>query len=303
MADKDPLSLLSKSFRPAASVTVERSQESPAQDLLRTVMRKAIVDLDEEYEEEEALDLEDERPLRRGKGLVWLCRILFTCASVAALAYLAEQTDRNDAPPGIRDIAAPELVAPAPLWQPLPPSPPVFAIDRSAAPVAVEARRHRSGGREDTLAIGTPGSPDSGRIVLAQGIAETSDSFFVDLVRRAAQAGLSVTRNAQSTSMATKFGPVETAEVTLAGEGERNCRAFRFIDPEANFAFRGWLCGSGPDEVEEARVACLIDRIVLADGDNAALRAVFARAERNRLPSCGAAPRTAAIGIRPPARP
>jgi hypothetical protein len=195
------------------------------------------------------------------------------------------------------------LVAPAPLWRPLSPDPPHYAIEGRAEPVGIEAREHMSGGREDTLTFGAFGDVGYGRISLVQGFTEPERSFFVDVVRRAAQAGLSVARNAQGQPVRTKFGAMEAAAVTLAGAGEQNCQAFRFSDPEASFAFQGWLCGSESLPVEPGHVACLLDRIVLADAESPSVKAIFARAERQRLPACGPRERTAALGVRNPARP
>jgi len=261
-------------------------------------MPKVIVD---DPDEDEAFDWIDERPLRRARRpLPWLRMFLLSCMSVAGLAYLARQTERDDSRGDAGAVPKAVLIAPAPSWRPLPPSPPLYAVERSAEPVGVEARQHVSGGREDTLVLGTLEGPGYGRISLVHGFAEPNRSFFIDLVRRAAEAGLSVSRNAQSRLVPTKFGPVEAAAVTLAGPVERNCQAFRFADPETVFGFQGWLC-DGDEAVDETRLACFIDRVILT-GDNPSLKAVFARAERNRLAACAPGPRTASAGIRTPVR-
>jgi hypothetical protein len=167
----------------------------------------------------------------------------------------------------------------------------------------VEARQHTSGAREDTLILGRFGDPHHARITLHQGSSEPDRSFFVDIVRRAAEAGLSVARNGMSRQVITKFGPVEAAPMTLARPAEQACQAFRFSDPEAGFGFQGWLCGSETLAADEAQLACLIDGITLAGGTNPSLKAMFVGVERNRTEACGSGARTASIGIKPLPRP
>ncbi len=258
----------------------------------------------DEPDEDDALSPWDERALTRGrKRLPWLRMIVLSAASVAGLAYLAQQTDQARPSGDPKPIPASNLIAPAPIWKPVAASPPLYGIEKSPAAVVSEAREHTSGGREDTLEFGAFGSPGYGRISLVQGFAEPPRSFYVDIVRRAAGAGLSVTRNAQSQLLRTKFGPVETASVTLAGSTEQNCQAFRFADPKTRFSFQGWVCGLNTQAIDETQVACLIDRIALTATDNPSVKAVFARAESNRTETCAPGSRTASIGVKPPARP
>jgi hypothetical protein len=223
--------------------------------------------------------------------------------SVAGLAYLARQSDPQEAAIDPKGIPASVLIAPAPLWKSVAPSPPRFGIEKNAGPIGLDAREHMSGGREDTLVLGAFANPGYGRISIVQGFADPARSFYVDLVRRAAEAGLSVTRNAQSQLLRTKFGPVEFAAVTLAGTSEQNCQAFRFADQQTSFGFQGWLCGLSAQTVDESQVACFIDRIALVGTDNPSLKAVFARAERSRTEACSSGARTASIGAKPPSRP
>jgi hypothetical protein len=256
-----------------------------------------------EMDEDDAFDFEDERyrehSLRRSRArLPWLRMAVLSALSVAGLVYLAQRTGRDELSGSPKAIPPAILVAPAPLWRPVTSAPPLYAIEKSSGPVVIEARQHSSGGRQDTLALGAFSDASHGRISFIHGFNEPARSFFVQLVRQAAEAGLSVTRNAQSRLLATKFGPVETASVTLAGTTERNCQAFRFADAEASFGFHGWLCGTDAQAVDESQLACFIDRISLAADDDPALRAVFARADRNRLDVCALGARTAAIGVR-----
>jgi hypothetical protein len=264
-------------------------------------MPKAIVD---DWDDEDAPDFSDERgPTRARRPLPWLRTILLSSLSITALVYLAQQREPHGPPGKPQAVPSSVMIAPLPVWEPLPSSPPLYGIEGRVEPVGIEAREHMSGGREDTLTFGAFGDPGYGRISLVQGFTEPPRSFFVDIVRRAAEAGLSVTRNAQSGPVPTKFGPMEASAVTLAGAADQNCQAFRFADPEASFAFQGWLCGSEAQPVEPGHLACLIDRLALGPTDNPTVKAIFARAEGQRLQGCGPVERTASIGVRKPTRP
>ncbi|RDI62292.1 hypothetical protein [Microvirga subterranea] len=262
-------------------------------------MPKAIT---QDWDEEDAFDGEDERPSRRARRpLPWLRMILFSSLCIAALVYFAKQ-DAGQAPSGQpKGVPSAVLVAPPPLWRPLPSAPALYGIEGRVAPVGIEAREHMSGGREDTLTFGSFGDIGYGRISLVQGFTEPARSFFVDIVRRAAEAGLSVTRDTPGRPVPTKFGPMEAGAVTLAGASEQTCQAFRFADPGASFAFQGWLCGSEAQPVEPGHIACLVDRITLRATDNPSVKAIFAKAEGQRLPACGTDERTSSI--RGPGRP
>ena len=112
--------------------------------------------------------------------------------------------------------------------------------------------------------VGAIGEPRYARVSLSEGIPMVARSFYVDIVRRAAEAGLAVERNAQTSMLATKFGAIESAAVTLAGPTEQNCQAFRFLDGETGFGFQGWLCGSDSQPVE-TKPACLLHRRACSD--------------------------------------
>lgn len=268
--------------------------------------RASYADWDEDDTFDLADDLQEDEPETRvRRRLPWLRMIVLSGLSVGVLVYFARQEEQSTiAESGApRAIPASVLVAPPPVWKPVVPANALYGIEKAFAPVALEARQHSSGGREDTLVIGNFGDPRYSRISFVQGIEETKRSFFVDIVRRAADAGLSVSRNAQSRMVATKFGPVEAAAVSLAASGEQNCQAFRFADQEAAFGFQGWLCSAEIQPVDETQLACFIDRLVLTTDGQAALRSLFARTERSRTDACALVARTASIGVRAPSRP
>jgi hypothetical protein len=164
-----------------------------------------------------------------------------------------------------------------------------------------EARRHANGrGREDSLSLGSFDEPGAYmRVSLYRPGPEAGDSgtLFLDLARRAAEAGLSVERSAVSTTMTSKFGPIEVADVLLEGpQAGRACLAFRHLSVDPDFRISGWSCGSTGRPVDRVQLACQLDRLNLLSGaDDKPLRALFLAAERNRDASCSP-PRLSATG-------
>ncbi len=247
--------------------------------------------------DEEAFD--DERPSRhaRKRRLPWFRVTLMSSLIVAALAYFAPRKGLEEKPARQQQgVPVSVLIAPAPMWNPLPQAAALYGFEKSTLPVTVEARQHTNGAREDTLILGRFGEARHARITLLQGSTEPARSFFIDIVRRAAQAGLAVSRNAQSRMVTTKFGSMEAAAITLTGPREQDCQAFRFPQNEAGFGFEGWLCGTTP--VDEAQLACFIDGLGVSGAASPSVKAVFARAEGSRIEACGSASRTASIGTK-----
>jgi len=254
-----------------------------------------------EWDEEVTFEEADERRSRRRK-LPWLRMGLLSSLCIAGLVYFADDRQRATPSLDLQSRPVPVLASPAPVWRPISPSPALYAFEGSADPIALEARQHTGGAREDTLTLGRFGDVRHARITLAQGLAEAAAeparSFFVDLVRRSAEAGLSVVRNGQSRMVATKFGLVEAASVILAAADEQTCQAFRFTDPQAAFGFHGWLCGSETRPVDEVQLACLLDRLEAVGSGSPSLKAVFARSENSRVQAC----QPGAPGARAPVR-
>ncbi|WP_112661887.1 hypothetical protein [Microvirga flavescens] len=235
--------------------------------------------------------IEDERPrarTRTRREWPWLRMLILSGVIVAGLVHLAKREDRveqQEVLQGPREIPVATLTAPAPAWAAIDRPNSIFALDK-AAPSVFEARRHSSGGRADTLTFGQPGESGYARLTFTTNVQEPRRTLYLDLVRRAAEASLSVTRNAPSETIVTKFGPMEMAAITLVDRTEQSCQAFRFSDEATGFGFLGWRCGSQAQPLDEAQLACFIDRIALADAGNAALKTLFAQAERNHIGLC-----------------
>lgn len=113
-------------------------------------------------------------------------------------------------------------------------------------------------------------------------------SFFVDMSRKAGEAGLSITRSAQPLPLNSKFGILEAADVMVSdGTVTRGCLAFRHMSDSASFSFRGWLCGTETRPADRQQLTCLIDRVtLLAAGEDRQLRTLFSKAELQRQPQC-----------------
>src|SRR5215217_4371794 len=207
-----------------------------------------------EWDEDDLADWVDERPARRlrRRPSSWLRVALMSLCSIAGLAYLALQLEPAPRPAErAKEVPSSVLLAPAPAWKPVSPSPAAYALAGASGSVAMEARQHTNGAREDTLILGRFGDFRYAQVSLVQGQPETAGSFYIDIVRRAARAGLAVAHQGLGRTVPTKFGTLEAAPLTLAAKGEQACQAFRFADADADFSFQGWICGSSaPDDAQ-----------------------------------------------------
>lgn len=229
-------------------------------------------------------------PSRTGRPWV---RLGLGSAVVAGLAYFAHDalTGAPEPPPETGRAAA-ALTAPPPAWQPVLKPVRFYALDApDLKNAAFSARRHVTGTREDTLLFGAfeDGGRAHVRLRLSRTVGEAPapPRFFIDTVRRAAEAGLAVTRSAQSVVVPTKFGPVEAGEVELDAGFGRTCLAFRFLHPEVGFGLDGWLCPPESGRGGPPALACLLDRLTLSSAaDDPTLKVLFAQAERRRGAGC-----------------
>ncbi|WP_349369459.1 hypothetical protein [Salinarimonas sp.] len=232
-----------------------------------------------------------------------------TAALFVGLLALYASPPEPAGPQGIADLLArpePTLTAPPPVWRDL--ATPRITLGLDAAgfaglPSRHTARAHGAGAVEDTLVFGAFAEEGTHlRLTLhragAEGPQPPARSFFVETALAAAEAGLAVARSGQAQALATKFGPIEVATLTLENGPVRACLAFRGRgDPRLS----GWLCA---DEATPAHLACLVDGLVLLDdGGDARLSAAFDAAAAARAPS-GCAPRAEpdqVAAIAPPA--
>ena len=172
-------------------------------------------------------------------------------------------------------------------------------------PPSYEARRLPSGeSRIDTLTFGVAGADAAWLRLTVQrstrpGQAEPP-SLFVDLARRAAEAGLAIVKSAVATQLATRFGGLDIAEVALDGGGKTlNCLGFRFADTGPGLRIAGLACPAPGKSVAPGTLACIVERLDLASsGDDEALRKVFTAAELKRDRFCSGSKYVAAEGLR-----
>lgn len=180
------------------------------------------------------------------------------------------------------------------------------AVEKPAMPVSVDmpewkglsrahdARRHvRTRLREDVIAIGQPTSQGLyARLVLARsanGEALPGGSFYLDVTRRAAQAGFAVIKSDAPSSLDTKLGPFEMAEAEMVtGSITRPCFAFRGPEGESGIRLTGFLCGTAERKPDPRQLTCFIDRLEPAIEDRA-VRDLFRGSDAYRNPTCRAA--------------
>ena len=226
---------------------------------------------------------------RSRRSRTWLPVTLGAIALAAVITASMVRQDSGGGESGPSD-EIPQAVPAAPpaSWQPLVQALPLYTLEAPGwdGQQGQSARRHSGGGREDTLTLGGPGSPLQFRLTVTRGVSEgAGSSFYVDLVRRAADAGLPVERSAHPAPLATKFGTAEAAPATIGGLA---CLAVRFRHPDLAFRLHGWLCGSQAVTPDGDHLACLLDGLVLAGGsEDAAMKVLFTQADQWRTGSCG----------------
>jgi hypothetical protein len=172
-------------------------------------------------------------------------------------------------------------------------------LDRQSP--AHEAHRSQAGPRrQDSLSFGAFAEAQPHldlRFLTGQGLDQPPQPFVIGLVREAASRGMSVQRSSPPTAIETRFGAVETSDVTLSdGQASRPCIAFRKSADEMPLELSGWWCGAATRPADRQQLVCLIDRIDLVNAaDDRALRQAFARTELKRKSGC-AQPRLSASG-------
>lgn len=129
-----------------------------------------------------------------------------------------------------------------------------------------------TGLREDALARGAFEALDAPalRVTLIRGdAAAAAPGLFILMARRAAGGAatdgpaLAVVRTGPGGRIVTKFGAVETLEVTLGGPARRTCTGF--VTRDRTFRLDGWLCAPLGHPPEERALGCMIDALSLDD--------------------------------------
>ncbi|MGJ0510479.1 MAG: hypothetical protein ACR652_25820 [Methylocystis sp.] len=122
----------------------------------------------------------------------------------------------------------------------------------------------------------------------------TNPDFFLDMTRHARAVGLNVAKIGQRSTLSTRFGAFETADIRLSqpgGEGvdasERACLATRLLDPKVPLEIAAIACGSATRPIDRVSLACILDKVTYSAGsDNKALNDFFLNAEIARGKGC-----------------
>ncbi len=138
----------------------------------------------------------------------------------------------------------------------------------------------------------------------------TNADFFLDMTRHAKAVGLSVAKIGPPTSLSTRFGAFETADIRLShpgGEGveasERACVATRLLDVKVPLEIAGIACGAAATPIDRVSLGCILDKLSYsAGGDNKPLNSFFLNAELARAKGCGAVSRDDVTASIPPHR-
>ena len=200
--------------------------------------------------------------------------------------------------------AAAALVASSGEWRSIAKPIALYGLDApqiGSARRAYEARRHNVGqGREDVLSFN---DFDADRFfltlrILRRGDAQSGDrSLFAAAALRTAEDGIAIERMAAPRDMPSKFGPMESADATMAmDERRRECIVFRAGLADGAVELSGLACGQEGEPVSRPSLSCLIDGLILlAPGEDRALRRIFNQAEAHRGRDCGAAQQNASV--------
>lgn len=237
------------------------------------------------------------RLFRRHRGLALLALASGLSLVVTAGTLMASRPEHR-AP-----AEEPRVTLAPPVWTSVPRPQAAFTLDTTAFAdrPAFSARVHaEGGGREDIFSFAEPGQPQGfARLVAYRPGAEEgpSQSFYLALARRAAEAGFAVSRSAVPQPLKTKLGPVEAAEVTFTdATGSHACVAWRLEGGVPDLRLSGWSCSGPARPADRQAVACLVERLELAPGaGERGLKSLFQASEKARMAGCPPAP--------PPPRP
>jgi hypothetical protein len=203
---------------------------------------------------------DDVRPPRRGDG--WRRRLVFGAAAALAMVGVASIAPSRQ-PPEDAGVSVAEASRPSEVVDVS--AAPALALDGVAADeISHETRIDRAGaGRSDALGVGRlDGVGPALRVELwRDGGREAAASLFVAAAEIAAAGGAAVERVGAPETLASASGPIEWAGLTLAGGRGRGCAAFR-LAPRGG-GLRGVVCAAAGAAVDEASLACLIERLSL----------------------------------------
>lgn len=185
-------------------------------------------------------------------------------------------------------LVAEEAADPVPVWRPVTARHGGFDVDAPRwRPLGQEVAMFR---RSDGLAreVFRFGSAEDARrhaaLVVDRGEMAPATAV-TDLGAVVSDLGVSATVAPNPIPLATKFGPMQTADMTIdTDEGSKACLGFALRESEAGIRVTGWVCSGGPEIVSRQDASCFVDRLFTVGVRDAAIASLFARAELARLP-------------------
>ncbi len=219
-------------------------------------------------------------------------RVALASSVIALLCVCALPPGRK---PGSVPGAASALLGAEPAFVPAtkaapapPPAPPArFGFAQPGPdPAHVAARIDRlTGLREDALTQGDVAAIEAPalRVTLTRGaVPDVAASLFVLMARRAAggpaidRPALSVLRTGSRGQIRTRFGVVETLELTFGGATLRTCTGF--VTRDGAIRLDGWFCAPLGRPPEAQALACMLDALSFLDLADPETSAAFASA-------------------------
>ena len=113
------------------------------------------------------------------------------------------------------------------------------------------------------------------RMVILRNITGHPSDFYLEMVRRSADAGFALLKSDQPQVMMTRFGRTESAEITISGpQGALSCFGIRALDHLPDIQISGLVCAANRPDTPD-KMACMIERLNLNNTDDRALADIF----------------------------
>ncbi len=291
----DPVPRWERGFAQNASTFREHQSAFASPDFAETqiaVQRGSAFKVSESTRGPDGFPQDLPRLRRRRKGLapVAVAFLAFLLLAFGVVVLAAAQSE--DMPVQTARLE----VAPQPQWIDIIRPIEIFSLDAAEFPKDTKIyrarRHHEGGGRQDMLGFGQLRGKDPFLRLMVYRIgseAAPQASFYVDLARRAAAAELSIGRSLQPQVNATRFGPVEVADLDLVEkQGPATpCLGFRSTAIDAPIKLVGFACGTAGRPLTRPGLVCVIERLDLnSAGGDPALARFFAESELKRNPVC-----------------
>ncbi len=233
----------------------------------------------------------DEAPRRRRVWRGWGRRMALGLAAGAGLVGVSVL---SSAPPSGPSPAVAAAVAPPSSEIVEATLAPLFAFETAeGARGRYEARIDKATGeRRDAYSLGAlEGDGPALRVEISNGASErAAGSLFVEIAEESAAFGAAVERLGVSQILTSSRGPVEWAELTLAGgRARRSCVGFRFPARADGALLRGVACAAAGGKIDAAALPCLLDRLALTRAGREAGFADIVKGAGVRRPACRAA--------------